>query len=290
MAFRLSSTRAILSRATQCPVANRTTTNHLLTTYNAAAAVTTAATPSTIARSFSTTPAQHTKTIKAHSLPPELIPPYPYGERRVYKQSNRGLYGSARVRFGNIVAGRKNKTRRTWRPNVHVKAFYVPALGARIKTKLTLRVLKTIRREGGLENYLLKSKPARIRELGPGGWNMRWLLMQSRAVQERFNEERVALGMEPKEVEDRDDIIQFALDYATPGALSLRSQETLEELRAAFHGSMVLGNEDLAGFEGVEELSDEEEARLMQELDAVEAEEAVEAEAGKEADKKPAQL
>lgn len=272
MAFRLSATRSILSRATQCLLASRPTTRPLLTY----AAATAAAAP--CSRTFSTTPVTQTKTVKAHRLPDELIPPYPYGERRIYKQSNRGLYGSARIRYGNIVAGRGNRTKRFWRPNVHVKAFYVAALGARIKTRLTLRVLKTIRREGGLENYLLKSKPARIKELGPGGWRMRWLLMQSQAIQQRFNEERVALGMEPKEIEDRDDLIRFALDYATPGPLSVRSKETLEELRLAFHRDMVLGDEDLAGLEDIEELSDEEEARLLQQLDEADAAEAAQAE------------
>lgn len=283
MALRLSSTRSILSRATQCPLASRPTvlpflTSHIVTTPAAAPSL----------RSFSTTQARQTKTVKAHRLPSELIPPYPYGERQVYKQSNRGLYGSARIRYGNIVAARKNKTRRFWRPNVHVKAFYLPALEARIKTRLTLRVLKTIRREGGLENYLLKSKPARIKELGPGGWNMRWLLMQSQAVQRRFNEERIALGVEPKEIEDRDDIIRFALDYATPGPLSMRSKETLEELREAFHHSLTLGNEDLASLEGIEELSDEEEALLLQQLEEADAGEAAQAEA--QAEQNPAHL
>ncbi|OAA37145.1 50S ribosomal protein L24 [Beauveria brongniartii RCEF 3172] len=237
---------------------------------------------------FSTTPVAQTKTIRAHRLPGELIPPYPYGERRLYKQSNRGLYGSARIRYGNIVAGRGTKTRTFWRPNVHVKIFHVAALGARIKTRLTLRVLKTIRREGGLENYLLKSKPARIKELGPGGWNMRWLLMQSQAIQRRFNDERVALGLEPKEVEDRDDLIRFALDWATPGALSLRSKDTLEALRTAFHGGLVLGNEDLESIEGVEELSDEDEASLLQQLE--EADAAGDAEAETHAEQKQPQL
>ena len=202
----------------------------------------------------------------------DLIPPYPYGERRVYKQSNRGLYGDARIRFGNNIAPKHNKkSRRTWHPNVHVKAFYLPSLDARIKTRLTLRVLKTIRREDGLENYLLKSKPARLRELGPGGWNLRWLLMQSQAVQRRYNEERVALGMQPVEVEDRDDIIQYALDRATPGPLSLRSRRTLDELRAAVAGSFTLGDETLADLEGVEELTDEQEAELLAGLDAADA-------------------
>ncbi|KAL6906572.1 hypothetical protein GGI43DRAFT_233130 [Trichoderma evansii] len=219
-------------------------------------------------RAFSTTSPQLTKTVKPHRLPSDLIPPYPYGERLVYKQSNAGLYGSARIRFGNTVAPKhNNKARRLWRPNVHVKTFLIPALGARIKTRLTLRVLKTIRREGGIENYLLKSKPARLKELGPGGWNLRWLLMQSRAVQQRFNDERVALGLEPRELEDRDDIIQYALDYATPGPLSLRSKATLAEMRAALDQTFVLGDEDLADLEGIQELSDEEEALLMQQID-----------------------
>ncbi|KAJ4153334.1 hypothetical protein LMH87_009825 [Akanthomyces muscarius] len=117
---------------------------------------------------------------------------------------------------------------------------------------------------------------------------MRWLLMQSQAVQQRFNEERIALGMEPKEIEDRDDLIRFALDFATPGPLSVRSKETLEELRAAFHRALVLGNEDLASLEDIEELSDEEEARLLQQLDEADALEA--AQADTQADQKQTQL
>lgn len=232
-------------------------------------------------RAFSTTSRLSTKTVKAHRLPSDLIPPYPYGTRQIYKQSNKGLYGSSRIRFGNNVAPKhNNKSRRYWRPNVHVKSFYLPSVGANVKTRLTLRVLKTIRREGGLENYLLKSKPARIKELGPGGWNMRWLLMQTTAVQRQFNDERLALGLPPKEIEDRDDVIQFALDYATPGPLSAKSRETWEEMQWAgfMDEEFVLGEEELADMEGVRELSDEEEAELLKQLD----EEAMEYESKKE--------
>ena len=223
----------------------------------------------TTCRAFSTTLPQQTKTIKAHLLPNRIIPPYPYGERRIYKQSNRGLYAHARIRFGNNVSERHNvKTRRFWRPNVHVKSFYLPAVDANIKTRLTLRVLKTIRREGGLQAYLLKSKPARLKELGPGGWNLRWLLMQSRDIQAQFNEERKQLGLPQREIEDRDDVIQYALDFATPGPLSLKSKSTLDELKAAAEeDQFVLGDEELANLEGIEELSDEEEAALMREMD-----------------------
>ncbi|KAM4059284.1 ribosomal l28 family protein [Hirsutella rhossiliensis] len=237
---------------------------------NASATITTKTTRITAAasRAFSTTQPAQVKTIKPHRLPSNLIPPYPYGERRVYKQSNRGLYGTARIRFGNIIAERyRNKARRFWRPNVHVKVFYSASLDARIKTRLTLRVLKTIRREGGIDNYLLKSKPARLKELGPGGWNLRWLVMQTRVVQERLNEERLALGVEPKAIVKRDDIIQYALDFATPGPLSVRSRATLDEIRGVVAGSFVLGNDTLGDVEGIEELSDEAEAVLLQQSD-----------------------
>ncbi|KOS22772.1 54S ribosomal protein L24 [Escovopsis weberi] len=227
-------------------------------------------------RSFSTTPAPQTKTIKPHRLPSDLIPPYPYGERRIYKQSNRGLYGAARIRFGNNVAPKhSNKSRRFWRPNVHVKVFPLPSLGARVKTRLTLRVLKTIRRDGGLEAYLLKDKPARVKELGPGGWNLRWLLMQSAPVQERLEAQRRTLGLPPAEARGRDDVVQYALDYATPGPLSVRSKKTIEELRAEILGGLgefTLGNEDLSEVEGVKELSDEEEELLLRRTDAEDGE------------------
>ncbi|PON25984.1 hypothetical protein TGAM01_v204929 [Trichoderma gamsii] len=258
-----SSARPLMALASR--LSSTTTSCSLLTS----SITSTASTKSSSAtRAFSTTSPHLTKTVKPHRLPSDLIPPYPYGQRLVYKQSNAGLYGSARIRFGNTVAPKhNNKARRLWRPNVHVKTFLIPSLGARIKPRLTLRVLKTIRREGGIENYLLKSKPARLKELGPGGWNLRWLLMQSRGVQQRFNDERVALGLEPRELEDRDDIIQYALDYATPGPLSLRSKATLAEMRAALDQTFVLGDEDLADLEGIQELSDEEEALLMQQID-----------------------
>lgn len=223
------------------------------------------------ARSFTTTPRLQTKTIQSSRLPKHIIPPYPYGERRIYKQSNKGLYGSARIRFGNNVSEAHNvKTQRFWRPNVHVKIYYSEALGAKVKTRLTMRVLKTIKREGGLENYLLKDKPARVKELGPGGWNLRWLLMQTRAVQERFNEERVRLGLEPKEIKNRDDVLHYALDHATPGKLSLRSRETLADLQ--LEESFTLGDEELDDIEGVEELTPEMEEELLKNLEENEAE------------------
>ncbi|KAF4125929.1 large subunit ribosomal protein L28 [Geosmithia morbida] len=224
-------------------------------------------------RDFSTSPSLSIKTIRPARLPKRVIPPYPYGERRVYKQSNKGLYGSARIQFGNNVSEKHQvKTQRFWRPNVHVRVYMSPSLGAKVKTRLTMRVLKTIKREGGLENYLLKDKPARVKELGPSGWNLRCLLMQTRAVQERLNLERVAMGLNPQPVRDYDDIVSYALDAATPGKLSLRSRETLADLE--LEDVFTIGDDAAAvgGFTGgaVEEITDEMEAEFIQKMEAQE--------------------
>lgn len=53
----------------------------------------------------------------------------------------------------------------------------------------------TIDKCGGLDEYLLSTKPARLSTLGPFGWNLRWQVINTPAVKERFEEERVKLGL-----------------------------------------------------------------------------------------------
>lgn len=126
------------------------------------------------------------------------IPAYPYGPRRVYHQSNTGLYGSALIRFGNNVSKKNEiKTRRKWRPNVQQKRLWSKSLEVFVRTRVTTRVLRTIDKVGGLDEYLLGHKAARVKELGPWGWMLRWRIMQTPEVRERFARERVALGLPP---------------------------------------------------------------------------------------------
>jgi large subunit ribosomal protein L28 len=66
-----------------------------------------------------------------------------------------------------------------------------------VRTRVTTRVLRTIDKVGGLDAYLLGIKPARVKELGPWGWRLRWRVMQTPAVREQFAREREALGLEP---------------------------------------------------------------------------------------------
>lgn len=91
--------------------------------------------------------------------------------------------------------------------------------------------------------------------------------MQTQTIQKQFNEERLALGLETKPIENRDDLIQFALDAATPGPLSTRSWATLQELRATTADAFVLGDDGSGAVEAAKELSDEDEVTLLQELE-----------------------
>lgn len=57
------------------------------------------------------------------------------------------------------------------------------------------RVLRTIDKVGGLDEYLLGDKPGRIKELGVGGWALRWRLLGTEKVRERYRAERRRLGL-----------------------------------------------------------------------------------------------
>ncbi|KAM0282851.1 hypothetical protein ACHAQH_002855 [Verticillium albo-atrum] len=236
-------------------------------------------------RPFSTTPPALTKTIALHRIPAFPIPDYPLGPRLIYKQSNGGLYATARIRRGNnISSDHKVKTPRAWRPNIHRKRLWSPALGVWVRARLSLRVLRTIRKEGGLDAYVLKSKAARIRDLGPGGWKLRWLVMQTSAVRTQFAEERARLGVvRPEGVVDEDntDLVHVLVDGATPGPLSAvsraiiakRAQEVSSDKMAWDMAMQAQGQEFALGEEA--ELAGEQEVRgageevgTMEEFDA----------------------
>jgi large subunit ribosomal protein L28 len=149
------------------------------------------------ARAFSTsTPCLAKSSAKKLAELHANIPPYPHGASTFYKQSNFGLYGHSKIRFGNMVSHKNEiKTRRHWRPNVHQKRLWSPALGKFLRLRVTTRVLRTIDKCGGLDEYLLGETKGRIKELGMGGWKLRWRLLQTEKVKERFRQQRIALGL-----------------------------------------------------------------------------------------------
>lgn len=126
-----------------------------------------------------------------------LMPPYPYGANVNYPEANYGLYGGATIQSGNKISkGRnKGKTLRKWFPNVRLEKIWSQSLGKELVIPIRARVMRTIRKCGGLDEYLLGDKSARIKELGLLGWKLRYLVMKSPAMQERFKAERAALGL-----------------------------------------------------------------------------------------------
>ncbi|KAF6012280.1 hypothetical protein HII12_002433 [Brettanomyces bruxellensis] len=107
-------------------------------------------------------------------------PLYPYGEALFFKRSDRGLYGGQERGSGYQVSEMGNRTPRSWLPNVVTKRLWSEALNKTIKIRLTSRVLRTITKEGGLDNYLTKEKSARIKELGIFGWKLRYDVLKAR--------------------------------------------------------------------------------------------------------------
>ena len=82
-----------------------------------------------------------------------------------------------------------------------------------MRIRVTARALRTIDKCGGLDEYLLGGSKARIKEMGWGGWALRWRVLRSPKGRERMREERRAIGVQemtqpkitvvPREVDER---------------------------------------------------------------------------------------
>lgn len=64
-----------------------------------------------------------------------------------------------------------------------------------MRVRVQARVLRTIDKVGGLDEYLLGERAGRIKELGVGGWALRWRLLGTEKVRERYKAERRRLGL-----------------------------------------------------------------------------------------------
>lgn len=149
-------------------------------------------------------PQAHTRSLTTIS-PTDQAELYPHEPARWYKQSNRGLYGGQSIQFGNNVSDKNEiKTRRHWSPNIKRKNLFSKALGRNLQVRVSTRVMRTIDKVGGLDEYLLGSKSARIKELGVAGWQLRCQVMASKHMQAAYNKERSALGLPQL---DRDAVI-----------------------------------------------------------------------------------
>ena len=147
----------------------------------------------------------------------DTVPAYPYGPARWYTQSDKGLYSGQRIQFGNNVGPKfETKTRRTWQVNVLRKRLWSRALQRHVQVRVSARTLRTIDKVGGLDEYLLGEKEARVKGLGLSGWWLRWAIMQTGAVKKRFREERRRLGL-PEMVQEAADAVEVVAEQALEG-------------------------------------------------------------------------
>lgn len=157
---------------------------------------------------------------------------YPYGPATWYKQSNRGLYGGQMIRFGNKVSDKNEiKTRRHWSPNIKQKYLFSKALGRSIQVRVSTRVLRTIDKVGGLDEYLLKDTAARIKDLGIHGWRLRCQIIGSQKMQLEYNKQREALGLPQL---DYAEVTTEALDVDAPtnvGRTTNAGRQTIRTIR-----------------------------------------------------------
>jgi len=147
-----------------------------------------------------------------------LMPPYPYGGNYHFQEANHGLYGSATIQSGHKISDGRNKgkTLRKWYPNVRVEKLRSTALNVELAIPTTARVMRTITKCGGLDEYVLGEKPARIKELGLLGWKLRWLVLKSKNMQEKHRKQRERLGLPPAEISPHSAESTFAAAWNDP--------------------------------------------------------------------------
>jgi ribosomal protein L28 len=181
----------------------------------------------------------------------DTVPEYPYGAPTLYKQSRYGLYGEQRIRFGNNVSTKgKNKSRRSWRPNILNKRLFSKALNRHVQIRVSSRVLRTIDKLGGLDEYLLGEKETRIRELGESGWWLRWAIMQTTTIKKRFAAQRIALGLPADseelriEEEDAEAVVAASIPDAEIAELTL-AEDADPELEPESFVSEALAEDDV---------------------------------------------
>lgn len=116
--------------------------------------------------------------VKGVKIPAEVptLPVYQY-EARYFKRQNRGLYGGLQRRSGHTCSEAENKNKRTYLPNIVSKKLWSETLNRAFKLRVSTKVLKTITKEGGLDMYLTKDKPARVKTLGLKGWELKYKVL-----------------------------------------------------------------------------------------------------------------
>ncbi|KAJ7261267.1 hypothetical protein B0H12DRAFT_1013601 [Mycena haematopus] len=93
-----------------------------------------------------------------------------------FKRSQFGLFQGKTKQYGNNVPFSLRKTRRSWLPNVQRKRLFSETLQSHVRVKMTTAALKTIKKKGGVDNYLMQTS---AELLGWKGMQMRITLREA---------------------------------------------------------------------------------------------------------------
>jgi large subunit ribosomal protein L28 len=71
-------------------------------------------------------------------------------------------FTGAKPKTGHNVSHAQNKTKRTWKPNLQSKRYYIPTLNRMLKLTLTAKAIKTITKRGGIVEALKQANESTL--------------------------------------------------------------------------------------------------------------------------------
>jgi ribosomal protein L28 len=84
--------------------------------------------------------------------------------RFIQNRAKEGLFGGRHIQSGHTISHSHQKTKRWFKPNVQKATLRSDILDRSFRINVTTRMLKTLDKLGGLDNYLFKEKS---KKLGP---------------------------------------------------------------------------------------------------------------------------
>ncbi len=109
-----------------------------------------------------------------------------------FKRAQRGLFAGKKRLTGYSVSASKRHTKRVWLPNVQRKRLFSAILDKPVTISVTTTALRTIDRFGGLDEYILRSRPGQLKSLF--GETLRRQLTKHAESSEKYKERVLARG------------------------------------------------------------------------------------------------
>jgi large subunit ribosomal protein L28 len=121
----------------------------------------------------------------------------------LFKRSQRGLFAGKTRLSGHRISFSNKKANRCWRPNVQKKTFYSELLDQKLKINVTTYAMRWIDKMGGLDNYLLFTKPSKIHS--EAGLELRKVLIKKweQKHKQKFNRSKILFERRLQEIEEK---------------------------------------------------------------------------------------